>query len=94
MIKPVKVPILLAFFRHSIMISMAIAMRSISMIIPIAPPNAKKVFPPKSSEQPPKKQRTKSQATRSRRPMEFFKNVFKIFLGEVGWVKLMPCFER
>ena len=38
--KPVNVPILLLFFKHSMMISMAREMRSISMITPDAPINA------------------------------------------------------
>ena len=77
-INPVMVPILLLFFRHSMHISMAKPMQSISTIIPTAPAEASRTFPPKSRELPIKKTRTRAQATRSRRPTEFFRNIFKV----------------
>ena len=77
-IKPVSVPIPLWFLRHSMIISMATPMQSISMMIPAAPAVASKAFPSKSRELPIKKTKTKAQATKSRRLREFVRNFFKI----------------
>lgn len=77
-INPVNVPILLLFLRHSMSISMARPIQSMSRIIPAAPTEANRISPPKSRELPTKKIRTSVQAAISRRPREFAKNIFKV----------------
>lgn len=79
-IKPVNVPILLLFLRHSMSISMARPIQSMSKIIPAAPTEAKRISPSKSRELPTKKIRTSVQAVISRRLREFDRNFFKIVL--------------
>ena len=77
-INPVKVPMFFMFLRHSMVISMAKPMMNISKMTTAAPKEASKTFPPKSRELPVKKKRTSAQAIRSRRPMEFVRNIFKV----------------
>lgn len=77
-INPVIVPMPLFFFRHSIIISIARAIRTISKITPEAPINARFISPPKIRALPQKKTSTSIQMTRSSLPSESKRNFFKI----------------
>jgi len=81
---PVNVPMFFMFLRHSMVISMAKPMRNISRITPAAPTEARRTFPPKSRELPVKNIRTRAQAIRSRRPTEFVRKIFKVWLDDSG----------
>ena len=90
-IKPVNVPILLVFLRHSMSISMAKPRQSMSNTIPTAPIEAKRTSPAKSRALPIKKIRTRAQAARSRIPRELERNFFKIQINE-GESKVRSAF--
>ena len=77
-INPVMVPMPLFFFRHSIIISIASAMRTISKIIPEAPINDRLISPPNNRAHPQKNTSTSIQMMRSSRPIELKMNFFKI----------------
>ena len=65
-INPVRVPIPLVFFKHSITISMETAIKNISTIIPKAPAVANRVLPLLMRALPQKNTKTRAQEMKSR----------------------------
>jgi hypothetical protein len=63
---------------------MANPTQSMSRITPVAPTEARRTFPSKIRALPIKKKKTRIQATRSRRPRELVRKVFKIFFYSCG----------
>ena len=90
-IKPVNVPMPLVFFRHSMITSMANPISIISTIMPNAPAKARRVLPPEIKELPPKKQSTRDQAIKSRRPTELERKFFKIILYCIELGQFKAC---